>query len=373
MSFSSVAEYSFTAIDTSPNETAPFQIRTHTPQRRRPPALTGWHSHRGRREVFGRSKLLVGQCPPRRLRRCSPPPANCRWAPGWGYEFKWDGVRAIADIGGGRRVSSRAGTEITAAYPELAVARRAAGDAVFDGEIVRDGRRAGGPRSPCLAERMHVRDPRRAARLAAAAPVTYMIFDVLRLDGADLTGRPYPSAAGRWKNSGSAARGGRCRRSFADGPATRGGGEENGLEGVVAKRWGVVYRPGLRSPDWVKVKLEITGDFVVGGLAAGRASIGGLLVGVPGPRRAGLPGPGRRRDRRGDRAAVAGRAGAARVERSPFAAGIPREDARGAIWVRPQMVVEVKYASVPRTGGCVFPGFLRLRPDKPPEEVSDAG
>ena len=62
-----------------------------------------------------------------------------------------------------------------------------------------------------------------------------------------------------------------------------------------------------------------------------------------------------------------------RVERSPFAEGLPREDARGAIWVRPQVVVEVKYSQRTPDGRLRFPRLLRLRPDKPPEEVSDAG
>ena len=101
--------------------------------------------------------------------------------------------------------------------------------------------------------------------------------------------------------------------------------------------------------------------------------VGGLLVGVPGP--GGLVFRGR----------VGGGIGAAierqllaeleprRVEHSPFAEGLPREDARGAIWVRPQVVVEVKYSQRTPDGRLRFPRLLRLRPDKPPEEVSDAG
>src|SRR5215469_8825770 len=111
--------------------------------------------------------------------------------PGWAYEFKWDGVRALATIERGRlRLHARSGAEITAAYPELAALAGVLDHAVLDGEIVvLDA--AGRPSFTALAERMHVREKGRAQRLAASLPVTYMIFDLLELDGLDLTSEPY--------------------------------------------------------------------------------------------------------------------------------------------------------------------------------------
>src|SRR2546421_10624973 len=115
---------------------------------------------------------------------------------GWAYEFKWDGVRAVATVHGGTlRLHARSGAEITIAYPELAPLGRALVDAVLDGEIVSLDA-AGKPSFTTLAERMHVRERARAARLAAARPVTYMVFDLLRFDGFDLTGRPYVERRG---------------------------------------------------------------------------------------------------------------------------------------------------------------------------------
>src|SRR5438477_11167211 len=88
----------------------------------------------------------------------------------WAYEFKWDGVRAIATISGGvARLHARSGAEITIAYPELATLGSAVGDAVLDGEIVALDDR-GRPSFTLLAERMHVRDAGRAHRLAASQP-----------------------------------------------------------------------------------------------------------------------------------------------------------------------------------------------------------
>ncbi|WP_433284654.1 non-homologous end-joining DNA ligase [Micromonospora sp. CA-244673] len=291
---------------------------------------------------------------------------------GWAYEFKWDGVRALADISRGHQhLFARSGVEITTAYPELIPLAEQVDDALLDGEVVlfTDGQ----PSFTALAERMHVRNAVKAARLAATVPVTYMIFDVLRLRGADLTGRPYRERRAALESLGLGAARWAVPPVFADGPATYAAAGEHGLEGVMAKRVDAVYRAGVRSPDWVKVKLEVTGDFVVGGWRPGARKIGGLLVGVPGPD-----------GRLVYRGRVGGGIGAAlerellreleplRTGGSPFAGDVPREDARGAIWVSPQVVVEVKYGQRTPDGRLRFPRILRLRPDKPAEEVEDA-
>jgi bifunctional non-homologous end joining protein LigD len=152
----------------------------------------------------------------------------------WAYEFKWDGVRALADISGGRQhLYARSGVEITAAYPELATLHEQVDDALLDGEVVLLGA-TGQPSFTALAERMHVRDRAKAARLAAVAPVTYMIFDLLRLRGTDLTGWPYQR---RRAALGDLALGG-ARWAVPptfDGPATYEAAGEHGLEGVMAK------------------------------------------------------------------------------------------------------------------------------------------
>ncbi|WP_329106652.1 non-homologous end-joining DNA ligase [Micromonospora sp. NBC_01699] len=294
--------------------------------------------------------------------------------PGWGYEFKWDGVRAIAQvIDGAVRLFARSGAEITAAYPELAPLGAQAPDALLDGEVVVLTDR-GQPSFTALAERMHVREPGRAARLAATVPVTYMIFDVLRLVGADLIGQSYERRRATLDGLGLGGARWAAPPVFPDGPATYEAADEHGLEGVVAKRLDSIYRPGVRSPDWLKVKLEVTGDFVVGGWRPGARRLGGLLVGVPAPD-----------GRLVFRGRVGGGIGAAaerellaaleplRVDTAPFVDAVPREDAKGAIWVRPEVVIEVKYGQRTPDGRLRFPRLRRLRPDKAAEEVEDAG
>jgi bifunctional non-homologous end joining protein LigD len=290
--------------------------------------------------------------------------------PGWAYEFKWDGVRALAGTAHGRlRMRARSGAEITAGYPELAGLARQVPDAEFDGEILLLGPE-GRPSFTALAERMHVREPARAARLAALRPVTYMIFDVLRLGDEDLTGQEYAVRRARLEGLGLGGAHWLVPPSFADGPATLAAATEYALEGVVAKRLNSRYHLGLRSTDWVKVKLEATGDFVVGGWRPGAGPLGALLVGVP-------AGDGRLDYRGRVGGGISGASERALlsalsplvVARSPFTAPLAREDAKDATWVRPAVVVEVRYGQQTPDGRLRFPRFVRLRPDKTPGEA----
>jgi bifunctional non-homologous end joining protein LigD len=299
--------------------------------------------------------------------------------PGWSFEFKWDGVRALAVIG---RTSlhwyARSGAEITTAYPELAGIRAAlagAGitDAVLDGEIVVFDE-SGRPSFTVLAERMHVREAGRARALAAALPASYMVFDILSANGTDIRGVPYverrellESLAPRLGESGRWI----VPPRFGDGPATVAAARELTLEGVVAKRLTSTYRPGVRSPDWVKLKHDQTGEYVVGAWRVGRRELGALLVGTP------TAGGLRYRGRVGGGISAAverdllARLAELRSDRSPFVGEVPREDLKGASYVEPTLVVEVRYGNVTPDGRLRFPRFVRLRPDRTAAEVDD--
>jgi len=291
--------------------------------------------------------------------------------PGWTYEFKWDGVRVLALFAGGPpELFARSGAVVTAAYPEISDLHLPEGT-LLDGEmVVLDA--AGRPSFTSLAERMHVRERGRAARLAASMPVTYMIFDLLFLNGNDYTGLPYLARRERLEELDLAGPRWMVPPAFGDGPATEEAARENHLEGVVAKRTDSVYLPGTRSPDWIKVKFDRTGDYVIGGWRSGARKLGGLLVGVPTPD--GLAFRGRVG---GGIGAVAEKTLLSRLDplarrESPFAEGaVPREDAKGAHWVDPQLVVEVRYGNRTPDGRLRFPRFLRLRDDKTPQECAE--
>jgi bifunctional non-homologous end joining protein LigD len=305
--------------------------------------------------------------------------------PEWAYELKWDGVRALAVVHGDAeprrvRLYARSGAEITKAYPELAglgsaLAENGITDAVLDGEIVLLDR-AGRPDFVALAERIHVRDAARARKLAATIPVSYLIFDILAANGTDVTRASYVERRELLESilppPGPAAPWG-APPSFTDGQATLEAARELALEGVVAKRLASPYRAGIRATDWIKVKNERTGDYVVGGWRTGRRVLSGLLVGLPRP--TGLT----YRGRVGTGiSATTERALLAlleplRTDRSPFVpAQVPREDTVGTTWVRPELVVEVRYGNITRDGKLRFPRYLRMRPDKSPEEAGDA-
>ncbi len=293
--------------------------------------------------------------------------------PGWAYEFKWDGVRTLADSSAaGFTLTSRLGNEVTLAYPELAGLAGVAEDVLLDGEVVSfvDGR----PSFSALQNRMHVRRSTDARRLAAAAPVTYLAFDVLRLYGVDLTDRPFAERRATLERLDVAGAHWTVSPLFDDGPATLQAATENGLEGVVAKRLTSLYRPGHRTGEWVKVRFNHRQEFVVGGWEhgeGGRAGgIGSLLLGVYDGGRlvyAGQVGTGfsaaalRSMERR-LRAGV--------IPRSPFASMPPDVRGRPITWVRPEVVVEVEFAEWTVEGRLRFASFQGIRTDKRPEEVS---
>jgi bifunctional non-homologous end joining protein LigD len=292
--------------------------------------------------------------------------------PGWAYEFKWDGVRALAIVERGTlRLRARSGADITAAYPELAALAGVLDHAVFDGEIVALDE-AGRPSFTVLAERMHVRESGRATRMAAARPVTYMIFDLLVLDGVDLTARSYQERRAVLEELGLSVGRWLVPPWFDDGEATLAAADEYALEGVVAKRLSAPYRPGTRSSDWIKYKREHTADLVVGGWRRGARTIGALLVGAMRPdgqldfrgRVGGGISSAKERELLGALRPLVGNV-------SPFATELPREDSRDAVWVRPEVVVEVRYGQLTSDRRLRFPRLERLRTDKSASECVD--
>lgn len=185
--------------------------------------------------------------------------------PGWVHEAKWDGVRAI--VGGDGAIRSRNGNRVEDGYPELAGV--VPGDVVVDCEIVAiDG--SGRPSFQALQARMHVRHPRPA--LVEATPVTLIVFDLLHA-GSSLVGAPLEERRGRLEDLGLEPPA-VLTDVTDDGPALFAAVTVLDLEGIVSKRLGSIYRPGIRSEDWRKTAHRKTCEAVVVGALEGTGSRG---------------------------------------------------------------------------------------------------
>lgn len=289
--------------------------------------------------------------------------------PGWLFEVKWDGYRAVAFLesrrassgaphpGGGKTlIQSRRLRDLTPGYPDLGLLHRhlEAGQAVVDGEIV--ALRHGRPDFQTLQ--------------GGGGPVVYVAFDLLELDGRPLLDRPLVER----------------RRLLAErlgcGPDLihSGGVEElgaefhraavaRGLEGTLAKRLDSLYHPGRRTRDWLKVRNVHRVFALACGYtrAADARPLGALTLGVLDP---------------DGRLVYAGHAGTGYDEREalalvrllgppapcPLAGGEPRELRGRALWVKPEHIVEVEYLEWTREGRLRHPVYRGLRPDK---EVRD--
>lgn len=302
------------------------------------------------------------------------PAATLPDAPGWSYEFKWDGIRALLDISDERlRISTRLGNDATPAYPELASLAQGIEDALVDGEIVAFAE--GRPSFGKLQTRMHVRSPEQAARMVAVAPVSFIAFDLLRLYGVDLTDRPLSERRATLERLAAGRPQWTVSPSFDDGAATEAAARAHGLEGVVAKRLSSRYRPGQRTGDWVKVKFVRRGDFVVVGWESDasdpRRTLSSLLLGYytrDELRFAGKVGSGlSSKEATGLQRRLVPRQTPALAAAPPASAG------RLVTWTEPDVVVEVSYSHWAEDGRLRHPVFLGIRLDKDPQEVTRDG
>ena len=292
--------------------------------------------------------------------------------PAWVYEPKWDGVRALAICDDTSKLVSRLGNTITAGYPELSNlhARLVALDAIIDGEIIAfDG---AAPSFQRLQRRMHVREDRQLTALVRESPVTFMAFDLIYFDGASLIAEEL----------------GKRRQLLEEivvlnerlqiSPATVGEGkalyqaaEEQGLEGIVAKRIASIYEPGRRSPSWLKIKTSEDLDAVVVGWTDGsgrrQGTLGALILALYDDegklRHIGNVGTGF--DKHSLKAAMD------RLEklpsgRNPFDVQVLKtnSDLRAVHWVAPTLVATVEYRQVTNAGKLRAPSFKGFRDDK---------
>ena len=290
---------------------------------------------------------------------------------GWAHEVKWDGMRVLVDrTDRGLRIYSRNENDVTVSFPELHAMADLGDDFLLDGEVVALGE--GVPSFGALADRMHVRDANRARRLAERNPVTLIAFDVLRLDGEDLTAKSLRERREVLVSLGLDDVAWQVPPTYDDGQMLLDAAEAQGLEGIVSKRLSSPYRPGVRSRDWLKFPIRPTGSFVVGGFRHETGSthrFGAVLVGQP--TAAGLEFRGR------VGSGIAGKAGQLLgemltplvVDESPFTEVLPRLDRVGTVWVRPTIIVDVQYLKLTTDGRLRQPAYRGVRTDLAPTDL----
>lgn len=266
---------------------------------------------------------------------------------GWTHEVKWDGIRILADTRDGTtRFFSRNGNDVTGGWPELTSSPLGMRDLLVDGEVIALNDQ-GLPDFRVLQDRMHVRKATTVARLAAQVPATYMVFDLLRLDGRDLTAEPLEVRreqlvevlgdevdSGRWQ----------VPAAYDDGAMLFEATLAQGLEGIVSKRLGSRYVLDQRSPHWLKFAHRHRLTYVVGGWRPQEGTadrLAAVLVGEVTSQ--GLLYRGRVGSGIGAKQSTLLTGLLAPLERadSPFDDEVPRVDSAGTHWVEPVVVVDV--------------------------------
>jgi bifunctional non-homologous end joining protein LigD len=283
---------------------------------------------------------------------------------GWLFELKYDGARVLAlkQKDGTSRLLARSGRDATSTYPEIARAVRhlPVSECAIDGEVV-----ALDERGRASFERLQRRfrsDPE--PRAETEVPVVYYAFDVLSAAGHDL--RAVPLAARKEILAQIAPRLGFVRYSdhvAREGEALLEAARAHSLEGIVAKRADSRYESGRRSKSWLKIKLPRTACFAIVGYTKGKGTrepLGSLLLAW----------------RKNGKLSYVGGAGSGlddetvtrlRAELDPLRA---KKAACGnapqlmdAVWVKPELVAEVRYSDVTSTGMLRHPVFERVRDD----------
>ncbi len=283
------------------------------------------------------------------------------------YEVKWDGIRALVSIDEGETsIRGRNGTNLTTPFPELTRADQAfrATSALFDAEIVcleADGR----PNFQDVIHRMRQGTENAARRAQARRPAVCYVFDCLYLDGRSIVNEPL---ARRREWLEDALKGGsayRLSQGMEDGPALFQAATDLGLEGIMAKERASVYRPGVRSDAWVKIKGRQTAQCLIVGYTSGRGdradTIGAVhLAELDGRalRYVGKAGTGFDHETLKDLTAAL-----ADVPRAPLPFQKKLPDPARTTWVEPKLACEVRFASRTRDGMLREPVFERLRPD----------
>ncbi len=292
--------------------------------------------------------------------------------PGWLFEVKWDGVRAIAFIDHEEiRLQSRTGIRCERQYPELAVLPHqiAASQAILDGEIaVLDEK--GVSRFHLIQPRIANADPNTVAHLVRSTPVVYFAFDILYLDGYDLRNVDLQERRKILEAVITASDVVRLSAAFPDaGEQMLDAAREHGLEGIIAKHATSCYE-SKRSREWLKIKIVNEQEFLIGGFTepqGDRDYFGALVLGLyEGNKLKWTGNVGTGFDRK-QLAHIYELLQPLVTDKCPFAER--PNPSRGITWVRPELACQVKFLNWTTDQRLRAPVFVGLRTDVDPRQV----
>ena len=297
---------------------------------------------------------------------------------GWAAEVKFDGMRIMAAVGDPAhplRLDTTRGHDAAPRFPELdgLPAALVPHQVVLDGEVVAFDA-AGRPNFGLLQRRMHLTRSSEIARVAAEVPVRYMVFDIVWLDGHDLTELTYLQRRKLLADLVEPGEGWLVPAHHVDGAVELiEAARAQRLEGIVAKRVDSRYVPGSRSPAWRKIKVRPRQEFVIGGWQDGEGNrsgqLGSILVGVHDRdqlRFAGKVGTGFKDQ---ELTRLGGLLAQLATDVCPFVPAPPSSVSRLAHWVRPELVAEVTFGEWTSEGILRHASYIATREDKDPGDV----
>ena len=300
----------------------------------------------------------------------------------WVFEVKWDGVRSILffhKTKGILEMQSRNGKSITHRYPEIVNALKSISSAIkckesaiLDGEIVVSDKKNGIPNFQDHQRRMNIDNIKEIEILSRQIPATYYFFDILYLDGKNLQSLPFLER--RRILSEIIEENSRIKISdFIEeiGKEIFDKTKSMGLEGIVAKYKSSKYLQGIRSRDWLKIKNIKTQDCIVIGYTKGEGNrenyFGSLLLAAYDSKNklrfVGHTGSGFDFDQLEK---VYEKVQKMRVEKCQISY-VPYTN-RDPVWIKPELVAEIKFSNWTSEKIMRAPIFLRFREDKLPKD-----
>jgi bifunctional non-homologous end joining protein LigD len=286
---------------------------------------------------------------------------------GWTFEIKWDGYRIIATVAGGEpELRTRKDQDYTPRFEnvakELAKALKTP-NCVVDGEV-------------CALDEEGRPSFSAMQQGKRGTPIVYYVFDLLEVESEPIVDLPLEERRKRLEQLlDKRNRIVRFSESFDDGPALLSAAEQQGLEGIMAKRLGSRYLPGKRTRDWLKIKGHGRQEFVIAGYTKGQgrraSTLGSLVLATY----------------KGGELVYVGNVGTGFNEREierllrklkplerdtpPFKSvpKMPRVRKGDIVWVEPKLVAEVEFVEWTHDGRLRAPAYKGLREDKDPTEV----